>query len=248
MIQFQSVSKTYRRRRSSVTALDSVDLEIRAGEMFGVVGESGSGKSTLLRLVNHLEAPTSGTVLVDGVDLDALPERERRRHRQDIGMVFQHFNLLANSTVEANVRLPLQLQRGGVAQRERALEMLDFVGMAGHRGSYPVRLSGGEKQRVAIARALVSGPSVLLCDEPTSALDAHHTEEVMETLRAVRDRMDTTVLLVSHELGVIRSSCDRAAVLEDGHLRTVVDVNRPEQTRRKGTYAERARAVLEGRE
>jgi D-methionine transport system ATP-binding protein len=240
MIQFQSVSKTYRRRRSSVTALDSVDLEIRAGEMFGVVGESGSGKSTLLRLVNHLEAPTSGTVLVDGVDLDALPERERRRH--------QHFNLLANSTVEANVRLPLQLQRGGVAQRERALEMLDFVGMAGHRGSYPVRLSGGEKQRVAIARALVSGPSVLLCDEPTSALDAHHTEEVMETLRAVRDRMDTTVLLVSHELGVIRSSCDRAAVLEDGHLRTVVDVNRPEQTRRKGTYAERARAVLEGRE
>ena len=242
MIEFRHVTKTFPHGGSTVTALDGIDLTIADHEMVGVVGESGSGKSTLLRLINHLEAPTSGTVLVDGEDLGALPARQQRARRRRIAMVFQQFNLLANSTVFDNVAMPLSLQRR--REPDTVMQMLEFVKMAGHRHKNPSQLSGGEKQRVAIARALSTRPQILLCDEPTSALDSGHSEEVMETLRDVRARFDTTIVLVSHELDVIKSSCDRAAVLEQGRLAAVTEVTPPPPRRRYESYAERAREFL----
>lgn len=242
MIEFRHVTKTFAHGRSPVTALDGIDLTIAENEMFGIVGESGSGKSTLLRLINHLEAPTSGTVLVDGEDHSTLPPRAQRERRRQIGMVFQQFNLLANSTVVENVAMPLRLQRR--RDPESVQRMLEFVRMDGHRDTYPARLSGGEKQRVAIARALVTRPRILLCDEPTSALDSGHTEDVMATLDAVRREFDTTIVLVSHELEVIKSFCRRAAVLEGGRLEALTDVTPPPPREREGSYAERARRFL----
>lgn len=242
MIEFRHVTKTFPQGGSTVTALDRIDLTIADHEMVGIVGESGSGKSTLLRLINHLEAPSSGTVLVDGEDLGALPARQQRARRRGIGMVFQQFNLLANSTVFDNVAMPLSLQRR--REPDTVMQMLEFVKMAGHRHKHPSQLSGGEKQRVAIARALSTRPRILLCDEPTSALDSGHSEEVMATLRDVRTRFDTTIVLVSHELDVIKSSCDRAAVLERGRLAAVTEVTPPPPRRRYDSYAERAREFL----
>ncbi|MGO3507422.1 MAG: ATP-binding cassette domain-containing protein [Brachybacterium tyrofermentans] len=244
MISFQHVTKTFSRGRSVVTALEDVSLEIGAGETVGIVGESGSGKSTLLRLVQHLEAPTTGTVLVDGEDFSALGPREQRRRRQRIGMVFQQFNLLANATVQQNVAMPLTLQR----RRDEAAvaEMLDFVRLTARRDQHPAQLSGGERQRVAIARALVTRPPLLLCDEPTSSLDSRHTEEVLETLCAVRGAFDTTIVLVSHELDVVKGLCERALVLEDGRLRSSTAVTPPPVREREGTYAEQAAAYLAG--
>ncbi|MGO2361137.1 MAG: methionine ABC transporter ATP-binding protein [Brachybacterium tyrofermentans] len=242
MIEFQNVAKTFLQGRSVVTALEGINLTIAENEMFGVVGESGSGKSTLLRLINHLEAPTSGTVLVGGEDLSTLPPRAQRARRRGIGMVFQQFNLLGNSTVLDNVSMPLRLQ--GRRGRDTAMQMLEFVHMAGHRDKHPSRLSGGEKQRVAIARALVTRPQILLADEPTSALDSGHTDEVMSVLRDVRAEFRTTIVLVSHELDVIKTSCDRAAVLEGGHLEALIDVTPPPPRERTGSYADRAREHL----
>ncbi|GAA1184858.1 ATP-binding cassette domain-containing protein [Nesterenkonia xinjiangensis] len=247
MIELQHVTKTYRRRGAGrggpeLHALRGIDLTIQDEEMFGVVGESGSGKSSLLRMINHLEAPTAGRVLVDGVDLAALSPRARRARRRRIGMVFQQFNLLANKTVFDNAALPLRLQRR--RERDRVMQMLDFVNMADHAHKHPSLLSGGEKQRVAIARALVTEPGILLCDEPTSALDDHHTEEVMEILGQIRRELRTTIVLVSHELDVIKASCDRAAVLERGRLTAVADVVAPPPREAFATYAERAQRYL----
>ncbi|WP_277246306.1 methionine ABC transporter ATP-binding protein [Micrococcus terreus] len=265
-IEFRGVSKTYpaRRRAGTVHALQGIDLQIAAGEVFGVVGESGSGKSTLLRLVNRLETPTQGSVLVDGTDLATLSAAATRARRRRIGMVFQQFNLLANQTVYANAALPLRLARRGSeangrrrdaapqapgaasreAERARVMELLDFVRMSSHADKHPSQLSGGERQRVAIARALVTEPDVLLCDEPTSALDGHHTEEVMGILSRVRAELGTTILLVSHELDVIKGLCDRAAVLEGGRLTALVDVSPPDAREAFDSYAERAQRFL----
>lgn len=265
-IEFRGVSKTYpaRRRAGTVHALQGIDLEIAAGEVFGVVGESGSGKSTLLRLVNRLETPTQGRVLVDGTDLATLSAAATRARRRRIGMVFQQFNLLANQTVYANAAMPLRLARRGSeangrrrdaapqapgaasreAERARVMELLDFVRMSSHADKHPSQLSGGERQRVAIARALVTEPDVLLCDEPTSALDGHHTEDVMGILSRVREELGTTILLVSHELDVIKGLCDRAAVLEGGRLTALVDVSPPDAREAFDSYAERAQRFL----
>lgn len=267
MIEFAQVNKTFTQRSAAgrgkpLHALHDISLSIDEAEIFGVVGESGSGKSTLLRLINALEAPSSGVVRVNGVDLAALRPAEKRLQRRRIGMIFQQFNLLANKTVAANVALPLSLHRGrgmpgtkgrGVAEtsgrgapRERALEMLDFVNMGAHAAKHPAQLSGGEKQRVAIARALVNEPDILLCDEPTSSLDSQHTDEVMATLLRVRQEMDTSIVVVSHELEVIRGACDRAAILESGRLTGIVDIAAPEARERFNSYSERARRYLEG--
>ncbi|MGO1227389.1 MAG: methionine ABC transporter ATP-binding protein [Brachybacterium sp.] len=242
MIELRNVTKSFPQGRSTATALNDVTLTIEDREMFGIVGESGSGKSTLLRLINHLEAPSSGTVLVDGEDLGALSPRELRKRRRGIGMVFQQFNLLGNSTVFDNVARPLRLQRR--RERDTVMQMLEFVKMADHHRKHPSQLSGGEKQRVAIARALSTQPGILLCDEPTSALDSGTTEEVMAILRDVRDRFGTTIVLVSHELDVIKSSCDRAAVLEQGRLAALTEVTPPPLQERFDSYAERAREFL----
>ncbi|MEU3911797.1 ATP-binding cassette domain-containing protein [Streptomyces sp. NPDC029721] len=200
-------------------AVDGVSLTVGAGTVFGVVGHSGAGKSTLLRLVNGLEEPTSGSVLVDGQDLSALGERGLRPVRREIGMVFQQFNLFRSRTVLGNVLYPLRLAGlDRTAARARAEETLDFVGLSGHGGRYPEQLSGGQRQRVGIARALATRPKVLLCDEATSALDPQTTGEVLALLRRVNRELGVTILLITHEMEVVRGLCDRVAVMEEGKV------------------------------
>jgi len=255
MIEFAQVTKSFTQRGSgaragAVNALHELSLTISEAEIFGVVGESGSGKSTLLRLINALETPSAGSVTVNGVNFAALRPAARRAQRRQIGMIFQQFNLLSNKTVAANVALPLSLHRRRGTHKsqpqERALEMLEFVNMGAHASKYPAQLSGGEKQRVAIARALVNEPDILLCDEPTSSLDSQHTDEVMATLLRVRREMCTSIVVVSHELEVIRGACDRAAILDSGRLTGIVDIAAPEARERFDSYSERARRYLEG--
>ncbi|MFR9799318.1 methionine ABC transporter ATP-binding protein [Streptomyces sp. MS06] len=228
MITTSGLTKIYRSPRSpgrAVTALDGVDLHVREGEVYGVIGQSGAGKSSLIRCVNLLERPTSGTVTVAGRDLTALAGRgpragrELRRARSRIGMVFQHFNLLSSRTVQENVELPLEiLGRSGRDRSRRALELLDLVGIADKAGSYPGRLSGGQKQRVGIARALAGDPDVLLSDEATSALDPETTRSVLALLRDLNRQLGLTVLLITHEMDVVKSVCDSAALMERGRI------------------------------
>ncbi|MCC2958362.1 ATP-binding cassette domain-containing protein [Massilia sp. IC2-477] len=202
----------------SFAAVREVTLDIAQGEIYGLVGRSGAGKSTLLRMLNLLERPDSGSVVVAGRELTRLGKRELREARRQIGMVFQGFNLLQNATVFENVAFPLRLQGTLNAPRlaARVEECLALVGLEDKRSSYPAKLSGGQKQRVAIARALASQPAVLLCDEPTSALDPETTRGLLATLRDINLRLGVTIVIVSHELAVIGSLCDRVAVLEDG--------------------------------
>ncbi|WP_405496593.1 methionine ABC transporter ATP-binding protein [Streptomyces sp. NBC_00096] len=200
-------------------AVDGVSLSVEAGTVFGVVGHSGAGKSTLLRLVNGLEEPTSGSVLLDGQDLSALGERRLRPIRREIGMIFQQFNLFRSRTVLGNVTYPLRLAgMDRAAARARAEETLEFVGLSGHGKRYPEQLSGGQRQRVGIARALATRPKVLLCDEATSALDPQTTGEVLALLRRVNRELGVTILLITHEMEVVRTLCDRVAVMEDGKV------------------------------
>jgi D-methionine transport system ATP-binding protein len=200
-------------------ALDGVSLDVAPSEIFGIVGRSGAGKSTLIRCVNRLEAPDSGRVEVLGQDMLALDGAALRRARQGIGMVFQHFNLLARRTVAQNIAFPLEL--AGVPRIEaasRVAELLPLVGLEARRDAYPAQLSGGQKQRVGIARALASRPRVLLCDEATSALDPETTADILGLIRSLRDRLDLTVLLITHEMSVVKAICDRVAVMETGRI------------------------------
>jgi len=199
-------------------AVRGVSLEIVEGEIFGIVGKSGAGKSTLLRLINLLERPERGSVIVDGEELTALDKRGLRQARRRIGMIFQGFNLLQNATVFENVAFPLRLHDALNAPRlkARVAECLELVGLADKAASYPAQLSGGQKQRVAIARALASHPAVLLCDEPTSALDPETTRALLETLRTINAQLGVTIVIVSHELQVLGSLCKRVAVIEHG--------------------------------
>ncbi|WP_246513857.1 methionine ABC transporter ATP-binding protein [Neoroseomonas soli] len=200
-------------------ALDDVSLEVKQGEVFGIVGRSGAGKSTLIRSVNLLERPDAGQVEVLGADLLAMDEPALRSARRGIGMVFQHFNLHTRRTVAENIAFPLEI--AGVPRAERAArvaEILPLVGLEAKRDSYPAQLSGGQKQRVGIARALASRPRILLCDEATSALDPETTQEILALLRELRERLDLTVLLITHEMGVVKAVCDRVAVMEAGRV------------------------------
>ncbi|MFI9272657.1 methionine ABC transporter ATP-binding protein [Kitasatospora sp. NPDC052896] len=225
MITTKALTKVYRSQGREVTALDGVDLSVREGEVYGVVGTSGAGKSTLIRCVNMLERPTSGTVTVDGVELTALPGgehragRELRAARRRIGMVFQHFNLLSSRTVQENVELPLEIT--GLDRHERrrkAAELLDLVGLGDKARSHPGQLSGGQKQRVGIARALAGDPRVLLSDEATSALDPETTRSILRLLRDLNQQLGLTVLLITHEMDVIKSVCDSAALMRGGRI------------------------------
>ncbi|MEV6794143.1 ATP-binding cassette domain-containing protein [Streptomyces sp. NPDC051320] len=225
MITTTGLTKVYASRGREVTALDGVDLHVREGEVFGVIGQSGAGKSSLIRCVNLLERPTAGTVSVDGVDLTALAGRGRRAGQQlraarsRIGMVFQHFNLLSSRTVQHNVELPLEIL--GISGRERArkaLELLDLVGLADKAKSYPAQLSGGQKQRVGIARALAGDPKVLLSDEATSALDPETTRSILQLLRDLNRQLGLTVLLITHEMEVVKTVCDSAALMKRGRI------------------------------
>lgn len=225
MITTSGLTKVYRSRGREVTALDGVDLHVREGEVYGVIGQSGAGKSSLIRCVNLLERPTSGTVSVAGQDLTALAGRgpragrELRRARSRIGMVFQHFNLLCSRTVQDNVELPLEiLGKSGQERSRKALELLDLVGLADKATSYPAQLSGGQKQRVGIARALAGDPKVLLSDEATSALDPETTRSILALLRDLNRQLGLTVLLITHEMDVVKSVCDSAALMENGRI------------------------------
>ena len=217
---FTEVSKIYKPRGASpVQALTGISFDVQPGEIFGIIGRSGAGKSSLIRLINRLEQPTSGVVLVDGIDVGALGARDLPDLRRRIGMIFQGFNLLSAKTVEDNVALPLRL--AGVPRRQalsRAHEFLELVGLTDKHKVFPARLSGGQKQRVGIARALVQRPHVLLSDEATSALDPETTRSILTLLKDINRRLGLTIVLITHEMGVIREVADRVAVIEKGQI------------------------------
>jgi len=219
MIVCRALRKEFQTRQGTVVALDDVDITFARGSVTGVVGPSGSGKSTLVRCLTALERPTSGSVVVDGEDLARLDDRRLREARRRVGMVFQHANLLANRTAADNVALPLEV--AGVTRarrRDRSRELLGLVGLTGREDAYPAQLSGGQKQRVGIARALANDPSVLLCDEPTSALDPTTTREVLGVITDVGERLGLTVVVVTHEMSVLREVCDSVVVLTEGRV------------------------------
>jgi D-methionine transport system ATP-binding protein len=218
VIEFQAVHKTYRVAGKEIPALHPTDLSVPNGEVFGLIGHSGAGKSTLLRLINRLEAPSGGKIIVDGEDVTAFDSNALRGFRQQVGMIFQHFNLLASKTVADNVALPLtlagELSRAQINQR--VAELLKRVGLADHAKKYPAQLSGGQKQRVGIARALSTNPKILLCDEATSALDPQTTASVLQLLAEINRELKLTIVLITHEMDVIRRVCDQVAVMDAG--------------------------------
>ncbi|KXU39309.1 methionine ABC transporter ATP-binding protein [Ventosimonas gracilis] len=220
MIKFEQVYKDYPASGNSLRALHPTDLAIAAGEVFGLVGHSGAGKSTLLRLINRLEAPSGGRIWVDGEDITALDSSALRRFRQQVGMIFQHFNLLSSKTVAENVALPLQLSgmQNPAAIAQRVDELLARVAISAQADQYPAQLSGGQKQRVGIARALALKPKILLCDEATSALDPQTTVQVLQLLREINLELGLTIVLITHEMDVIRRVCDRVAVMDGGRV------------------------------
>lgn len=219
MIVLENVSKSYQTPAGPMPALTDVSLQVRSGEIFGIIGLSGAGKSTLIRCINLLERPDQGTVKVSSRDLMGLSEAQLRVERRKIGMIFQQFNLLSSRTVAGNVAFPLEI--AGVPKSDigpRVTELLDLVGLTDKADTYPAQLSGGQKQRVGIARALASRPTVLLSDEATSALDPHTTRSILALLKDINRRMGVTIVLITHEMDVIREICDRVAVLEDGRI------------------------------
>jgi D-methionine transport system ATP-binding protein len=219
VIRLEHVSKTFVSRHNVVRAVDDVSLDIAQGEIFGVIGLSGAGKSTLVRCINLLERPTAGRVLVDGRDMTRLTETELRESRRKIGMIFQHFNLFRSRTVRENIEYPL-LHTGldKTARRARIEQLLDLVGLTDKDREYPSKLSGGQKQRVGIARALASNPSVLLCDEATSALDPQTTQSILALLRELNRKLNLTIVIITHEMHVIKSICGQAAVMDTGRV------------------------------
>lgn len=242
MITMSNVTKTYHGQDGAFNAVDDVSFNIDDNEIFGLIGESGAGKSTILRFINALETPTSGSVEVDGTNVSSLSKKKLRQHQKDIGMIFQQFNLLNNKTVSENVRLPLELHK--YKDPLKVQEVLEFVGLGEKSDRYPGQLSGGEKQRVGIARALITRPEILLCDEPTSALDESTTEEIVSVLKRAHETFGMTILVVTHELDVIKSMCERCAVLENGHLVDIIDIDPGGDKRSYESYHQRVLEVL----
>ncbi|WP_257159359.1 methionine ABC transporter ATP-binding protein [Corynebacterium cystitidis] len=215
-IEFRDITKVF---DGGVRALDGVTLTVEPGEILGIIGYSGAGKSTLVRMINGLDTPTSGELLLDGVDVVSMSERELRTLRRNIGMIFQQFNLFNSRSAAGNIEYPLKLAGKGKAERkQRVSELLDFVGLADRGKNYPDQLSGGQKQRVGIARALATNPTLLLADEATSALDPETTQEVLALLRKVNQELGITIVVITHEMDVIRSIADKVAVMENGRV------------------------------
>ncbi|PWK43665.1 methionine ABC transporter ATP-binding protein [Pseudomonas sp. OV226] len=218
-VRFIGLGKTYDGQQGPVAALHGVDLAIQRGEVFGIIGRSGAGKSSLIRTINRLEQPSSGRVLIDQVDIGEFDEDRLVALRRRIGMIFQHFNLMSAKTVWQNVELPLKVAGVPKDKREQKVrELLELVGLQGKHQAYPAQLSGGQKQRVGIARALVHDPAILLCDEATSALDPETTQSILGLLREINQRLGLTIVLITHEMAVIRDICDRVVVLEHGKI------------------------------
>ncbi len=227
LVRLESVAKTYAARRGAgaVTALEDIDLSLSRGRVLGVIGRSGAGKSTLIRLVNGLERPSRGRVIVAGAEISSLPEKALRAERRGIGMIFQHFNLLSARTAAGNVALPLEVAGSDKsAIRARVAELLDLVGLGPQADRYPAELSGGQKQRVGIARALATNPKVLLSDEATSALDPETTRSILDLLGRINRELGLTILLITHEMAVIRAIADEVAVLDGGRIAEKGDV------------------------
>ncbi|MCR1896038.1 methionine ABC transporter ATP-binding protein [Ligilactobacillus murinus] len=219
MIEFKQVSKTFATASGQVDAVKNVDLTINAGEVYGIVGFSGAGKSTLVRMLNGLETPTSGEVIINGKRIDNLKGKELRDQRKKIGIIFQHFNLLWSRTVLENIEFPLELV--GVAKEERrkkAKHLAELVGLGERINAYPSQLSGGQKQRVGIARALATDPDILISDEATSALDPQTTDEVLDLLDEINEKLNLTIVIITHEMHVIRRLADKVAVMENGQV------------------------------
>ncbi|SDK02849.1 methionine ABC transporter ATP-binding protein [Alkalibacterium thalassium] len=219
MITLNKVTKTFLNKKQPFEAVKETNLTINKGEIYGIVGYSGAGKSTLLRMLNGLERPSSGSVIIDDKELSPLGKRELRKERQSIGMIFQHFNLLWSRTVLENICFPLEIAGVPKAERvDRARELISLVGLSDKEKAYPAQLSGGEKQRVGIARALANDPKVLLCDEATSALDPQTTDEVLDLLAKINEELNVTIVLITHEMEVVRKICDRVAVMNKGNI------------------------------
>ena len=219
MIRIEGLKKVYGTGVGAVTALDGIDLSILKGDIHGIIGMSGAGKSTLIRCVNRLDTPTEGRILIDGRDILAMNEKDLRATRKRVSMIFQQFNLLMQKTVARNVRYPLEI--AGVPHNkanERVKELLEIVGLSHKADAYPAQLSGGQKQRVAIARALASNPEVLLCDEATSALDPMTTQSILALLKDINERLGITIVVITHEMAVIRQICNRVTIIDGGRI------------------------------
>ena len=243
MIRFKNISKSFAGKNGAIHALNDISLTINENEIFGIIGESGAGKSTLLRLINALEIADEGSIEVNNITVQSLNKKELRHFKKNIGMIFQQFNLLGNKTVTENILLPLELH-----DYEDHLEIdsiLDFVDLADKKHSYPSELSGGQKQRVGIARGLITRPQILLCDEPTSALDENTKREIISLLAKASEEFNITVLVVTHELDVVKRLCDRVAVLDQGNLIEILDVDKDDPFEDvEVSYSELAREVL----
>ena len=218
-IEFRDITKIFKQKKARIKALDHVSMTIEPGEIVGIIGYSGAGKSTLVRMINGLDTPSSGELLLDETNIVGMSERKLRGIRRNIGMIFQQFNLMSSRTAAGNIEYPLQLQGVGKQERaQRVQELLDFVGLGDKGKSYPEQLSGGQKQRVGIARALATNPSLLLADEATSALDPTTTQEVLDLLRQVNKEFGITIVVITHEMEVVRSIADKVAVMENGRV------------------------------
>lgn len=219
MIQLEHISKSFVTASGTVHAVQDVNLQIGEGEISGIIGFSGAGKSTLVRCINLLERPTEGRVIVDGEDLTAMDLKKLREVRKKIGMIFQHFNLMRSRTVFQNIAFPLKKSSLSKAEKEKKIEsLLELVGLSDKKDAYPSQLSGGQKQRVAIARALANDPKVLLCDEATSALDPQTTQSILKLLKQVNETLGITIVLITHEMAVVKDICDRVAIMEQGRV------------------------------
>ena len=226
IIRLEHLVKEFKTSSGTVKALEDISLDIYAGEIFGIIGLSGAGKSTLVRCINYLEVPTSGEVIFEGVPMGSLDRKGINQARRSMGMIFQQFNLLAQRNILKNVCFPMELQKTPKDQAEkRARELLEMVGLADREKAYPAQLSGGQKQRVAIARALATNPKVLLCDEATSALDPNTTKSILQLLKEINRKLGVTVIVITHEMGVIEAICDRVAIIDKSHIAEVEEVS-----------------------
>lgn len=219
MIKLDGLTKEFHTGNRIITAVDRVSLNIKKGEIYGIIGLSGAGKSTLIRCLNRLEEPTSGDIIIDNVNITSLNKENLRKERKEIGMIFQHFNLLSQKTVYENIAFPLFLEKWSKNDvKNRVDELLRFVELVDKRDAYPSQLSGGQKQRVAIARAIANNPKVLLSDEGTSALDPQTTKAILNLLKKIRDEFDLTIVMITHQMEVVKQVCDRVAIMEDGKV------------------------------
>lgn len=219
VIEIKNLYKSFISKDKAVEALEDINLTINEGDIYGIIGMSGAGKSTLVRCINYLEQPTSGTVIVDGKDLSKLSDKDLRELRHKVSMIFQHFNLLMQRNVRDNVRFPLEIL--GIKKEEankKVAELLEIVGLSDKADAYPVQLSGGQKQRVAIARALATEPSILLCDEATSALDPSTTDSILKLLKEINEKMNITIVMITHQMSVVEDICQKVAIIDNGHL------------------------------